>query len=318
MSRTLALLLLALVTACGGRPTLRTTASGVPLAGPLIPARTTMVTAWEIPDNPLTDPSLDDGSRLSQDIRWGFQLFVNTPAEAPRLTPSKMTCQNCHLNAGQRERSMPLVGVAAVFPEYNRRSGRLYTLNDRIVDCFLRSENSTGVIAAEGENSHRDAQVTLPSPTSKEVLALAAYLTWLARGYEVGKHPAWRGQNTIASASLIPLDRLDRQKGEALFTERCANCHGADGQGVAVGDKKPGPLWGPDSWNDGAGASRVYTLAGIIRYAMPYMDPGSLTDEEAQHIAAFITSKPRPSYPAKAQDYVTEKVPIDAVYYPAR
>jgi thiosulfate dehydrogenase len=318
MSRTLALLLVALTTACGGRPTHRTTVSGVPLAGPLIPARTTMVTAWEIPDNPLTDPSLDDGSRLSQDIRWGFRLFVNTPAEAPRFTPSKMTCQNCHLNAGQRERSMPLVGVAAIFPEYNRRSGRLYTLNDRIVDCFLRSENSTGVIAAEEENSHPDAQATLPSPTSKEVLALAAYLTWLARGYTVGEQPAWRGQNTIASASLIPLDRLDRQKGEAIFTERCTNCHGTDGQGVAVGDKKPGPLWGPDSWNDGAGASRVYTLAGIIRYAMPYLDPGSLTDEEAQQVAAFITSKPRPSYPAKAQDYMTEKVPIDAVYYPAR
>jgi thiosulfate dehydrogenase len=318
MPRTLAPLLVALTTACGGDPTLRTTVSGVPLAGPLIPARTTMVTAWEIPANPLTDPSLDDGSRLSQDIRWGFRLFVNTPAEAPRFTPSKMTCQNCHLNAGQRERSMPLVGVAAVFPEYNRRSGRLYTLNDRIVDCFLRSENSTGMIAAEGENSHPDAQATLPSPTSKEVLALAAYITWLARGYEVGEHPTWRGQNTIASASLIPLDRLDRQKGEALFTERCTNCHGTDGQGVAVGDKKPGPLWGPDSWNDGAGASRVYTLAGIIRYAMPYLDPGSLTDEEAQHLAAFITSKPRPSYPAKAQDYVTEKLPIDAVYYPAR
>ncbi len=85
-----------------------------------------------------------------------------------------------------------------------------------------------------------------------------------------------------------------------------------------MGDKKPGPLWGPDSWNDGAGASRVYTLAGIIRYAMPYLDPGSLTDQEAQELAAFITSKPRPSYPFKAQDYLTEKLPADSVYYPHR
>lgn len=317
MSRVLALLLTVLTVACG-RPPARTTATGVPLAGPLIPAQTTMVTAWEVPQNPLTDPSLDDGSRLSEDIRWGFKLFVNTPAEAPRFTPSKMTCQNCHLNAGQREKSMPLVGVAAMFPEYNRRSGRLYTLNDRIVDCFLRSENSTGVLAADGEDSHPTAETALPSHTSREVLALAAYLTWLARGHEVGKNPAWRGQNTIAAAALIPLDRLDRRKGEAIFMERCTNCHGADGQGVAVGDKKPGPLWGPDSWNDAAGASRVYTLAGIIRYAMPYLDPGSLTDEESQQVAAFITSKPRPSFPAKAQDYLTEKLPIDAVYYPQR
>jgi cytochrome c len=51
---------------------------------------------------------------------------------------------------------------------------------------------------------------------------------------------------------------------------------------------------------------------------MPYLDPGSLTDDEAQHLAAFITSKPRPSYPYKAQDYRTEKLPVDSVYYPKR
>jgi thiosulfate dehydrogenase len=66
---------------------------------------------------------------------------------------------------------------------------------------------------------------------------------------------------------------------------------------------------------DGAGAARVYTLAGIIRYSMPYLNPGSLTDQEAQELAAFIDSKPRPSYPYKQQDYRTEKIPADSVYY---
>jgi len=273
-----------------------------------------MVTAWDVPDNPLTDSSLDD-SRLSKDIRWGYKLFTNTPAEAKAFTPSKVACANCHLNAGQRERSLPLVGVAGMFPEYNRRSGRLYSLTDRIVDCFWRSENATG--AVEGATKEAAAEV-LPSPTSKEVLALAAYITWLARGTPIGKNPAWRGQNTIAADKLIPVAKLDRQQGEAIFLERCITCHGADGQGVAVGDKKPGPLWGPNSWNDGAGASRVYTLAGIIRYAMPYLNPGSLTDEEAQHVAAFITSKPRPAFPYKQTDYLTEKLPGDAVYYAKR
>jgi thiosulfate dehydrogenase len=97
--------------------------------------------------------------------------------------------------------------------------------------------------------------------------------------------------------------------------ERCTSCHGEDGQGKAIGDKKAGPLWGPDSWNDGAGAARTYTLAGIIRYTMPYLDPGGLTDEESQHVAAFITSQPRPAYPFKDRDYTAGKVPVDAVYY---
>ena len=288
------------------------TSNGVPLvAGVLIPASTTMVTAWDMPRNPLTDSSLDD-SRLSKDIRWGYKLFTNTPAESRHFVPGKMSCANCHLNAGQRERSLPLVNVAGMFPEYNRRSGRLYSLNDRIVDCYWRSENGTGIV--EGQSKEAAAEM-LPSPTSKEVLAIAAYLTWIARGAEVGKNPSWRGQNTIDAKALIPLKKIDRKKGEEIFLERCTSCHGADGQGVQVGDKKPGPLWGPDSWNDGAGAARVYTLAGIIRYAMPYLNPGSLTDEEAQEVAAFITSKPRPSFPYKQTDYLTEKLPGDAVYY---
>jgi thiosulfate dehydrogenase len=262
-----------------------------------------MVTAWFFPRNPLTAPSLDK-STLANQIRWGFRIFTNTPHEAPQFAPGKMSCNNCHLNGGQRERSLPLIAVAGMFPEYNRRAGRLISLNDRIVDCFLRSENATGSNQAER-----------PLPASKEVLAVQAYITWLAQGYEVGKNPGWRGQNTIEASHLVPVERLDIGKGEALFHEHCTNCHGEDGQGVAIGDKKPGPLWGPDSWNDGAGAARVYTLAGIIRYSMPYLDPGRLTDEQAQEVAAFINSKPRPSYPFKDQDYRTEKVPVDSVYY---
>src|SRR6266496_2557484 len=217
--------------ACNRTP-VRKTSNGVPLlAGALIPATTTMVTAWDIPDNPLTDTSLDD-SRLSKDIRWGYKLFTNTPAEAKQFVPGKMTCANCHLNAGQRERSLPLVAVAAMFPEYNRRSGRLYSLNDRIVDCFWRSENATGAV----EGVSKDVEM-LPSPASKEVLAIAAYITWLARGTTMGKNPAWRGQNAIDPKALVPVAKLDRQKGEAIFLERCITCHGADGEGVAVGDK---------------------------------------------------------------------------------
>jgi len=193
-----------------------------------------------------------------------------------------------------------------MFPEYNRRAGRLFSLGDRITDCFLRSENATGGSLKADE---------LPTPTSSEVLAISAYLTWLSRGSETGKNPSWRGQNAIAAKNLIPVEKLDARKGEAIYADRCANCHGADGQGVEIGDKTAGPLWGPGSWNDGAGAARVYTLAGMIRYSMPYLDPGNMSDEDAQHLAAFIDSRPRPVFPSKERDYRVEKLPVDAVYY---
>jgi len=303
--QTLIVVTLLAAAACARQPEPPKAASPrVPMTGPLIAATVSMKAAWEFPRNPLDDTTLDT-SRLSEEIRRGFRLFTNTPAEAPRLAPGGMACTNCHMNAGQRERSMPLVDVAGMFPEYNRRSGRLYSLGDRITDCFLRSENATGVLAPE----------ELPNPSSPEVLAISAYITWLARDAAMGKNPSWRGQNTIPASALVPLEKLDMAKGEAIYTDRCATCHGPDGQGVQIGDKIAGPLWGPRSWNDGAGAARVYTLAGMIRYSMPYLDPGNITDEDAQHVAAFINSKPRPAYPFKDRDYRVEKLPPDAVYY---
>src|SRR5215471_2169455 len=182
---TLLLAIAAVITTNSSCSTSHEQASPYKMHGPLVSTETTMVTAWFIPRNPLSMLSADD-SKLGKNIKWGFQLFTNTPKEAPQFAPGKISCSNCHLNAGQRERSLPLVGIAGMFPEYNRRSGRLYSLGDRIVDCFLRSENATGVSEAH-----------FPNTTSPEVLAISAYITWLGGGYTVGENPPWRGQNTI-------------------------------------------------------------------------------------------------------------------------
>ena len=273
--------------------------------GRLIPATSAMETAWDLPRDPMADTSLG-ASVLGREIRRGYEIFVRTPKEAPRFTGNALSCNNCHLNAGQREKALPLVGIAAAFPEYNKRQGILISLEDRIVGCFLRSLNATAKGSAQ------------PTASSREVLAVSAYLTWLSQGRELGALLPWRGHNTIEKKNVVPIAALDARKGRALYVERCANCHGEDGQGVAIGDRKPGPLWGPRSWNDGAGAARVYTLAGMIRHDMPYIDPGSLTDEEAQHIAYFIDTQPRPVFPFKASDYKSEALPDDALYYHKR
>ncbi len=269
--------------------------------GKLIPASTSMVTAWDIPRDPTADSSLQHSPDGAQ-IQRGFRLFLQTPAEAPRYTGNNLSCGNCHLNAGQRERALPLVGVAAVFPEYNNRAARLFSLEDRIVGCFMRSENAPGAQA-------------YPDTSSEEVVALAAYITWLSEGIPPGEERQWRKHNVISPESCIPVEQLNPERGRELFQEQCSSCHGSDGQGNEIGDKKAGPLWGTSSWNDGAGAARIYTLAGFIRYAMPYLNPGSLTDEEAQQIAAYINSMPRPAYPYKDQDYRVAGLPADAVYY---
>ncbi len=280
--------------------------------GLLIPAKATMQRAWEIPKNPLLD-SVNGNSPEMEQIRYGYRVFTSTALESPASTGNSLSCSNCHLNAGQREKALPLAGIAGVYPEYNKRSAKEVTLEDRIIECFNRSIDASRI----NERPHAGEQpesLIVRTKDSKDVRAIAAYIGWLSHGSR--EKPPWRGQNAISPGNIIPLERLDTARGHALFADKCVTCHGADGQGVFIGDKKAGPLWGSESWNDGAGAARIYTLAGIIRYMMPYLDPGSLTDEEAQEIAAFINSQARPVYPYKSLDYPGSAVPADAVYYP--
>ena len=283
--------------------------------GKLIAAGSTMVTAWDLPRNPVTDSSLAASSRAVL-IQRGFRLFMQTPVEAARFVGNRLACGNCHLNGGQRERALPMVGVAHAFPEYNKREGRIFSLEDRIVGCFMRSENASGVRPHIAGRDHGTADaVAYPDTASDEVVALAAYIRWLAENVEKGDKLPWRGKNVIPPDSCLSIDKLDPARGKTLYLAQCTTCHGKNGQGVQIGDKRAGPLWGPNSWNDGAGAARIYTLAGFIRYAMPYLKPGSLSNEESQHIAAYINSMRRPRYPFKDKDYTVSGVPRDAVYY---
>jgi thiosulfate dehydrogenase len=299
--------------------------------GPLVSSATAMETAWDLVRNPFTDSVAGDAERAAL-VRKGFSVFTQTKKYAPEFTGNDLACGHCHVNAGQREKALPLVGVAHVFPEYNKRAGREFSLADRITGCFLRSMNGTGapaMLAAHRDSGMKEGtsgaavgmKVADPEQAasvirgSEEVRALEAYIGWLSEGFTAGTKLPWRGLNLIPDSALVPVGALDSSRGRALYEEKCFTCHDGDGRGIEIGDIKAGPLWGPASWNDGAGAARVYTLAGMIRHMMPYVDPGSLTDGEALQIAFFICSRPRPSFPFKESDYLKGKVPPDAVYY---
>ena len=283
--------------------------------GILIPASAPIGRSSEIPRNPLAaDPA--DTSANMQSVLRGFALFTKTSSTVPALSGSTMACNNCHPNGGQRDQAMPLIGVANVFPEYNKRAGRTFTLEERIIGCLLRSINATGSrspgVTTRHENELNGSSL---NAETREVQDLASYIRWISARPGAGKEIPWRGHNTLPPSSLIPVNKLNPKLGKSLYEEWCSYCHGKDGQGVDFYGHRPGPLWGPNSWNDGAGAARTYTLAGMIRNWMPYLNPGRLSDEDAQNIAAYITSQPRPSFPYKDKDYLKEKIPVDAVYY---
>ena len=282
-----------------------------PPAQRLVPASAQITEMAMRVRDPARDPLPADAA-LAEQIRRGYALFEDTPRHAPGVIASALSCGSCHLHAGQKEGALPLVGIAAVFPEYNRRSGRIFTLEDRVVGCFLRSLNSTA-LRKDPSGEHENA-TPHPGPDAPEVQAIAAYLRWLSDGITAQDTRAWRDPQS-SRLKRIPVSRLDPARGARLYRQRCEICHGRDGQGVDIGDIHPAPLWGARSWNDGAGAARVHTLASFLRHAMPYSAPGSLTDEEAQQIAAYIDSRPRPAFPEKGRDYQVEPIPEDAVYY---
>ena len=224
----------------------------------------------------------------TSEVQRGRAIFHSTPTHAPRLSGNDLSCTHCHRNDGRQAGALPLQGVAPLFPMENARLGAPISLAERVRGCFLRSINSPGPVAVN------DA----------EVVAVQRYLESLGQQSAAG-----RGKNKIKNR--LSMDQLDPLRGQELFEQKqCLSCHVKH----AGGDPGP-PLWGPRSFNRGAGLARVYTLAGFIRHAMPLSNPGSLTDEEAQHLAAYIDAQERPPFDL-SQDYPKGDIPVDAVYYP--
>jgi thiosulfate dehydrogenase len=244
----------------------------------LIPADTGLSQARALVKDPNRDP-LPSDQELANQIKLGYQTMVDTPGQAGKYTGNELSCTNCHLNAGQKDKSLPLTVSRSI-----SRSTAL------VKDGSSRWK--TGFVVASCEGKTAPCLPTIARNRWRSRRTSPGYRT----GKPVGQTPPWVHQNTIAKENVLPQDKLDPGQGKQLYDQECAACHGPDGQGLQLAQVKPGPLWGPKSWNDGAGLARVQTLAGFIRYAMPLSAPGSLTDEQAQQTVAFIDSQPRPHF----------------------
>jgi thiosulfate dehydrogenase len=143
-----------------------------------------------------------------------------------------------------------------------------------------------------------------------EMRALLAYTAWLSTGVPTGSSVAGRGFADLGPPPSTP----DQGRGERVYAQQCAMCHGADGAGVrGAGDTYAfPPLWGPQSFNDGAGMARVSIAAAFVHAKMPLGRGGSLSVQEAFDVAAYLTTKPRPVFVGKARDWPRGGKPADA------
>lgn len=265
-------------------------------------------TPWVVPN--IDKLPNDDWGRT---VRYGRDLITKTSSligpevkdPARRFAGNNLNCQSCHIEAGTKQFGLALVGVYAVYPNYRGRAGSVGTILDRIQGCMKRSMNGKA----------------LP-PEGPEMVAMISYLQFLSDGIPVGAKTFGDG-----TGNMPELNRAaDPIRGKIIYANTCAACHGSDGQGQRVGkvgDAKGylfPPLWGSDSYNDGAGMNALIDAANFIHNNMPqgttWKNP-TLKPEDAWDVAAYIDTQPRPKMTGLDRDFpnLLQK-PVDTPYGP--
>ena len=263
---------------------------------------------WGVPDvGALPD---DAHGRL---VRRGRDLITATYAHigpevfdsARRYAGNNLACRNCHLEAGTKRLGLPLWGLTDLYPRYSPQTGGQITIEQRVNTCMERSMNGRAMAS-----------------DAPEMQAIVAYIDFLSTGVPAGEKLPGLGAGQMAE-----LDRAaDPERGRTVYARACAMCHAPDGKGIrrglpsmVLGYMVP-PLWGEDSFNDGAGMNRLITAANFIHYNMPNgteFDRPFLAREDAWDVAAFVVAQSRPHKAGLERDFpdLLNK-PVDTPYGP--
>ena len=222
-------------------------------------------------------PALQDAPKDIKDaVLLGYNITINTRKYAAKYVGNTLTCGNCHFKGGMTEGGknggLSLVGVGAAYPKFRSRQNYAVDLVSRTNDCFQRSMNGK----------------PLPAD-SKEMMAMVTYYQWISKGVPIYADIPWLGVKQLKSAY-----KPGAVKGKQLFMQKCAMCHGANGQGTLAAP----PLWGKDSFNDGAGMAKLDNFSAFTHLNMPLGNP-DLSVEDALDVALFVTTEPRPHFAKK-------------------
>lgn len=251
-------------------------------------------------DRPQTEPTVEYGGQLMRDT----VALMGPGNDDPdmRFSGNQLACASCHLDNGKRPGTLSLFETTSRYPRDSARDGGIRDLQDRINGCMERSMN--------GRRMPRD---------SVEMLSMVLYINDLGAQYAAMDESSRTPDEPPAFKE--PDRAADVAAGQAVYQQHCFVCHGVDGGGLRLAESAGGayifpPLWGPDSYNNGAGMTRVLTAARFIKARMPFGQP-ILTDDQAYDVAAFVNSHERPVKLNLEVDFPDKtRKPIDSPYPP--
>lgn len=212
-------------------------------------------------------------------VKLGRDIFQDTQRYAgPYVGKTNLRCASCHLDAGRLAHASPLWAAYVSYPAYRSKNKHVNTFPERLQGCFAYSMNGHA-----------------PPLGDPILVALESYSYWLASGAPVNSSMLGRGYPTVPKPPL-PRDYL---RGQKVFEQQCALCHGSNGAGQedASGQATFPALWGDKSFNWGAGMGNIKNAAGFIKANMPLSLGGSLSDQQAWDVATFMNSHERPQDP---------------------
>ena len=219
-------------------------------------------------------PTDDFGKMVS----LGEQIFEHPAQNAPQFVGNQLRCSSCHLDAGRKAGAAPMWAAYVAYPAYRSKNGHVNTFEERLQGCFRFSMNGK-----------------VPPLGDKTLVALETYAYWLAKGAPTDSKMPGRGYPKLAKPALP----ADFARGQKVYEANCALCHAKDGGGQLAADGSAGfpALWGPDSFNWGAGMGSIKNAAAFIKANMPLSRGNTLSDQDAWDVATYMDSQDRPQDP---------------------
>ncbi len=212
------------------------------------------------------------GSPINRNAIWHYEHFFDPTSKAEgSIMPAYPWLISDDLDYSDLKKKISVLrSLGSPYPEGY----------EELAEADLKSQAEA--ISAELKKAGKDVA------WNKEIIAMIAYL------HKMGKDISSGGETTEEVKEEKPIEKVDFTKltaeadltaGADIFTKSCAVCHGANGEGNAIG-----PNLTDDSWIHGGTDTDIYTT---VKNGVPGM-PGfgtQIDDSQIRQSSSFVISK---------------------------